>query len=320
MRIVVLDGYTLNPGDISWKELENLGEVTVFDRTAYTTDVILQNIANADIIFTNKTPISKEVLEKTPNLKYIGVLATGFNVVDVEAAKNKNIVVTNIPDYSSRAVAQFTIALLLELCHNIGLHNTSVKKGDWVKSNDFSYWNTPLIELEGKTIGLIGFGKIGKATAKLAQAFGLKILVNTRTVDTSLATDNLEFVSLDNVLQNSDFISLHCPLTKETEGIINATTIAKMKKSAMLLNTSRGPLINEQDLAHALNHNLIKAAAVDVVSEEPMKGNNPLLTAKNCIITPHIAWAPKEARMRLMQIAVNNLKSFLNKQPINVVN
>ena len=320
MRIVVLDGYTLNPGDISWKELENLGEVTVFDRTAYTTDVILQNIANADIIFTNKTPISKEVLEKIPNLKYIGVLATGFNVVDVEAAKNKNIVVTNIPDYSSRAVAQFTIALLLELCHNIGLHNTSVKKGDWVKSNDFSYWNTPLIELEGKTIGLIGFGKIGKATAKLAQAFGLKILVNTRTVDTSLATDNLEFVSLDNVLQNSDFISLHCPLTKETEGIINATTIAKMKKSAMLLNTSRGPLINEQDLAHALNHNLIKAAAVDVVSEEPMKGNNPLLTAKNCIITPHIAWAPKEARMRLMQIAVNNLKSFLNKQPINVVN
>ena len=320
MRIVVLDGYTLNPGDISWKELENLGEVTVFDRTAYTTDVILQNIANADIIFTNKTPISKEVLEKTPNLKYIGVLATGFNVVDVEAAKNKNIVVTNIPDYSSRAVAQFTIALLLELCHNIGLHNTSVKKGDWVKSNDFSYWNTPLIELEGKTIGLIGFGKIGKATAKLAQAFGLKILVNTRTVDTSLATDNLEFVSLDNVLQNSDFISLHCPLTKETEGIINATTIAKMKKSAMLLNTSRGPLVNEQDLAHALNHNLIKAAAVDVVSEEPMKGNNPLLTAKNCIITPHIAWAPKEARMRLMQIAVNNLKLFLNKQPINVVN
>lgn len=320
MRIVVLDGYTLNPGDISWKELENLGEVTVFDRTAYTTDVILQNIANADIIFTNKTPINKEVLEKTTNLKYIGVLATGFNVVDVEAAKNKNIVVTNIPDYSSRAVAQFTIALLLELCHNIGLHNTSVKKGDWVKSKDFSYWNTPLIELEGKTIGLIGFGKIGKATAKLAQAFGLKILVNTRTVDTSLATDNLEFVSLDNVLQNSDFISLHCPLTKETEGIINATTIAKMKKSAMLLNTSRGPLVNEQDLAHALNHNLIKAAAVDVVSEEPMKGNNPLLTAKNCIITPHIAWAPKEARMRLMQIAVNNLKSFLNKQPINVVN
>lgn len=320
MRIVVLDGYTLNPGDISWKELENLGEVTVFDRTAYTTDVILQNIANADIIFTNKTPINKEVLEKTTNLKYIGVLATGFNVVDVEAAKNKNIVVTNIPDYSSRSVAQFTIALLLELCHNIGLHNTSVKKGDWVKSNDFSYWNTPLIELEGKTIGLIGFGKIGKATAKLAQAFGLKILVNTRTVDTSLATDNLEFVSLDNVLQNSDFISLHCPLTKETEGIINATTIAKMKKSAMLLNTSRGPLVNEKDLAHALNHNLIKAAAVDVVSEEPMKGNNPLLTAKNCIITPHIAWAPKEARMRLMQIAVNNLKSFLNKQPINVVN
>lgn len=320
MKIVVLDGYTLNPGDISWNALENLGKLIVFDRTPYTIDSIVENIANAEVVFTNKTPINKEVLDKVPNVKYIGVLATGFNVVDVKAAKNKNIVVTNIPDYSSAAVAQFTMALLLEFCHNVGEHNVSVKNGNWVKSDDFCYWNKPLIELAGKTLGLIGFGKIGKATAKLAQAFGLKVLVYTRTVDASLENDNLHFVSLDNLLENSDFISLHCPLTEETEGIIDASTIVKMKQSAMLINTSRGPLVNEQDLASALNNNQITAAAVDVVSEEPMKANNPLLTAKNCIITPHIAWAPKEARMRLMQIAANNLDSFLKKQPINVVN
>ena len=320
MKIVVLDGYTLNPGDISWAELEKLGEVIVFDRTEYTADAIVKNIANAEIVFTNKTPIDKEVLDKVPNVKYIGVLATGFNVVDVKAAKSKNIIVTNIPDYSSKAVAQFTMALLLELCHNVGLHNVSVRNGNWVKSDDFCYWNKPLIELAGKTLGLIGFGKIGKATAKLAQAFGLKILVYTRTVDASLENDNLHFVPLDDLLQNSDFISLHCPLTEETKGIIDASTIAKMKQSAMLINTSRGPLVNEQDLADALSNNKITAAAVDVVSEEPMKANNPLLTAKNCIITPHIAWAPKEARIRLMQIAVNNLDSFLNEEPINAVN
>ena len=320
MKIVVLDGYTLNPGDISWAELEKLGEVTVFDRTEYTADAIVENIANAEVVFTNKTPINKEVLNRVSNLKYIGVLATGFNVVDVKSAKSKNITVTNIPDYSSKAVAQFTMALLLELCHNIGAHNNSVKKGDWIKSNDFSYWNSPLIELEGKTLGLIGFGKIGKATAKLAQAFGLNVLVYTRTVNSDLENDNLQFTTLDYLLENSDFISLHCPLTSETEGIINATIIAKMKESAMLLNTSRGPLVNEQDLADALNSHKISAAAVDVVSEEPMKASNPLLTAKNCIITPHIAWAPKEARMRLMKITVDNLKAFLNKQPVNVVN
>lgn len=319
MKIVVLDGYTLNPGDISWVELERLGEVTVFDRTEYATDAVLKNIADAEVVFTNKTPINKDVLDKAPNLKYIGVLATGFNVVDVKAAKSKNITVTNIPDYSSKAVAQFTMALLLELCHNVGLHNASVKKGDWVKSDDFCYWNKPLIELAGKTLGLIGFGKIGKATAKLAKAFDLKVLVYTRTLKADSENNNLQFTTLDYLLENSDFISLHCPLTEETKELINAVTLTKMKKSAMLLNTSRGPLINEQDLADALNQNQIAAAAIDVVSEEPMKANNPLLTAKNCIITPHIAWAPKEARLRLMQIAVENLKAFLGKKPVNVV-
>lgn len=319
MKVVVLDGYTLNPGDISWNSLEKIGDLTVFDRTPYENKAILNNITDAEIVFTNKTPIDKEVLNKAPNLKYIGVLATGYNVVDVETAKSKNIIVTNIPDYSSGAVAQFTMGLLLELCHNIGAHNISVKNGDWVKSKDFCYWNSPLIELAGKNLGLIGFGKIGKATAKLAQAFGLKVLVYTRTIDKSLETNNLQFVSLDNLLKKSDFVSLHCPLTKETKEIINANNIDKMKKSAMLINTSRGPLINENDLTEALNKGKIKAAAVDVVSEEPMKSKNPLLNAKNCIITPHIAWAPKEARIRLMAIAVSNLQSFLNKKPINVV-
>ncbi len=319
MKIVVLDGYTLNPGDISWNALKELGELIVYDRTPYQNKAILNNIADAEIVFTNKTPIDKEILNKAPNLKYIGVLATGYNVVDVVVAKSKDIIVTNIPDYSSGAVAQFTMGLLLELCHNIGVHNISVKNGDWVKSKDFCYWNSPLIELAGKTLGLIGFGKIGKATAKLAQVFGLKVLVYTRTVDESLATDRLQFVSLDNLLEQSDFVSLHCPLTTGTEKIINANTIAKMKKSAMLINTSRGPLVNEYDLTKALNESKIAAAAVDVVSEEPMKAENPLLNAKNCIITPHIAWAPKEARTRLMQIAVNNLQSFLKKNPRNVV-
>lgn len=320
MKIVVLDGFTLNPGDISWSTLEALGELTVFDRTNYDTKSIIKNIEDASIVFTNKTPLTKEVLEQVPLVKYIGVLATGYNVVDIAAATKQNITVTNIPDYSSGAVAQFTMALLLELCHHIGAHNASVKNGDWVQSKDFSYWNSPLIELSGKTIGLIGFGKIGKATAKLATAFGLKVLVYSRTVYTEFISDSLQFVSLDKLLQESDFVSLHCPLTKETEGIINTDTIAKMKKTAMLINTSRGPLVIEKDLAVALQKGEITAAAVDVVSQEPMQKNNLLLNCKNCIITPHIAWASKEARVRLMGTAVENLKAFVKEKPINVVN
>ncbi|WP_288956269.1 D-2-hydroxyacid dehydrogenase [uncultured Polaribacter sp.] len=319
MKIVVLDGYTLNPGDISWTALEELGEVTIYDRTAYDSNSIIENIADATIVFTNKTPLNEEVLAQVPSVEYIGVLATGFNVVAIEAAKRHNIIVTNIPDYSSGAVAQFTMALLLELCHHIGAHHISVKNGDWVSSKDFSYWNSPLIELSGKTIGLIGFGKIGQATAKLAIAFGLKVLVYSRTIYKDFENENLQFVALDDLLLQSDFVSLHCPLNKETEGIINAENISKMKKTAMLINTSRGPLVDEKDLANALNTNNLMAVAVDVISEEPMKKDNPLRNAKNCIITPHIAWASKEARLRLMNTAIGNLEAFIENNPINVV-
>ena len=319
MKIVVLDGYTLNPGDISWNALAEMGDLKVYDRTSYNSKSIIKNIGDATIVFTNKTPLSHEILAQVPSVKYIGVLATGYNVVDTEAAKKYSITVTNIPDYSSGAVAQFTMALLLELSHQIGAHNISVKNGDWVSSKDFSYWNSPLIELAGKTIGLIGFGKIGKATAKLATAFGLKILVYNRTKYDELETENLNFVTLDELLQKSDFVSLHCPLNKQTEGIINAKNILKMKKTAMLINTSRGPLVVEKDLANALNSNNLQGAAVDVISEEPMQKDNPLLNAKNCIITPHIAWASKEARLRLMDTAVGNLKAYLENNPINVV-
>ena len=319
MKIVVLDGYTLNPGDISWSALEELGDVTIYDRTAYDSKSIKKNIGDAAIVFTNKTPLNEEILAEVPTVKYIGVLATGFNVVAIEAAKRHNITVTNIPDYSSGAVAQFTMALLLELCHHIGAHHNSVKKGDWVSSKDFSYWNSPLIELAGKTIGLIGFGKIGKATAKLAIAFGLKVLVYNRTKYNEFENENLQFVTLDTLLKKSDFVSLHCPLNNQTEGIINADNLVKMKKSAMLINTSRGPLVVEKDLAAALNSNIIAAAAVDVISEEPMQKDNPLLNARNCIITPHIAWASKEARLRLMDTAVGNLKAFIENSPKNVV-
>ncbi|WP_298555233.1 D-2-hydroxyacid dehydrogenase [uncultured Algibacter sp.] len=320
MKIVVLDGYTLNPGDLNWTELKTFGDVTVFDRTTYNNEDILNNISDAEIIFTNKTPINKKTIINSPSLKYIGVLATGFNVVDIETAKARNITVTNVPDYSSQSVAQFTMALILELCHHIGAHNNAVQRGDWVKSKDFSFWNYPLIELASKTLGIVGFGKIGKATAKLAEAFGMDILVYSRTIYPELETSNLKFVSLDDLLQNSDFVSLHCPLTPETEEIINSTSIEKMKNSAFLINTSRGPLVNEKHLTNALNKNKITGAAIDVISEEPMKETNPLLDAKNCIITPHIAWAPKEARQRLMDTSIENLKAFLNGKPLNVVN
>jgi glycerate dehydrogenase len=320
MKIVVLDGYTLNPGDISWKALEALGTLTVFDRTPYDDATILKHIADAEIVFTNKTPLPQTVLAKVPAVKYIGVLATGFNVVDVNFAKTKNITVTNIPDYSSKAVAQFSMALVLELCHQIGAHNASVKAGDWVRSKDFSYWNAPLIELDGKTIGLIGFGKIGKATAKLAEAFGLNVLVYNRTVYTTFESDTLKFVPLEALLAKSDFISLHCPLNSDTEGIINTNTISKMKDGAMVINTSRGPLVVENDLTAALNGGKLAGAALDVISAEPMAKDNPLLNAKNCIITPHIAWASKAARLRLMQTAVDNLIAYTNGAAVNVVN
>jgi glycerate dehydrogenase len=317
MKIVILDGYTENPGDLSWEGFEKLGDLTVYDRTSE--DLIEERIKGAEIVLTNKTPLKRDVIEKS-SMKYIGVLATGFNVVDVVAAKEKGIAVTNIPTYGTAAVAQFAIALLLEMCHHVGHHNAEVQKGRWSESLDFCFWDYPLIELEGKTMGIIGFGRIGQATAKIAIALGMKVLAYDEYVNKDLETDSIKYVSLDELLANSDAISLHAPLTATTEGVINKNNIAKMKEGVLIINTSRGPLIVEEDLKDALNSGKVGAAAVDVVSVEPIKKDNPLLGVKNCIITPHIAWATKEARGRLMDIAVNNLASFLNGKPVNVVN
>ncbi len=320
MKIIVLDGYTLNPGDLNWDGIKKFGELIVHDRTDFAPDNVVETIGDAEIIFTNKTPISKSVLEKVPSVKYIGVLATGYNVVDTVAAKEIGIKVTNIPTYGTTAVAQFTIALLLEMCHHVGDHGEAVNKGDWTNSPDFCFWNYPLIELAGKTMGLIGFGRIGQATAKIAQAFGLNVLAYDIYENPEFAGETCRYVTLDELLASSDIISLHCPLHESNMGVINKDTIAKMKDGVMIINTSRGPLVVEQDLFDALDSGKVAGAAVDVVSAEPIAANNPLLKAKNCIITPHIAWAPKEARARLMDIAVNNLSAFISGKPVNVVN
>ncbi len=320
MKIVILDGYTENPGDLSWAGMEALGKLVVYDRTSLTDEKeIIGRIGDAQVVITNKTPISRTTLDACPQVKYIGVLATGYNVVDVDAAKEKEIPVTNIPTYGTAAVAQMTIALLLEVCHHVGHHSQAVFSGRWESNPDWCFWDYPLIELDGKTMGLIGFGRIGQATAKIAKALGMNILAYDEYPNDS-GKALAEYVSLDELLSRSDVISLHCPLFPSTQGIINEENIAKMKESAILLNTSRGPLVQEQDLADALNSGRIAAAAVDVVSAEPIKGDNPLLKAKNCIITPHIAWAPKESRARLMDIAVENLRAFKEGKPVNVVN
>jgi glycerate dehydrogenase len=323
MKIVVLDGYTLNPGDITWEGLEKLGEVTVYDRTAYSlteADLIVERAKNAEIVFINKTPMSKEVLDKLPNLKFIGVLATGYNVVDVAAAKEKGIVVTNIPTYGTDSVGQMAIALLLEMCHHVGAHSDSVYRGEWANNADWCYWHYPLIELSGKTMGIIGYGRIGQSTGRIAQALGMKVLAYDSYQNKALESETMEYVDLDTLLVNSDVIALHCPLFESTQGIINKNTISKMKDGVMIINNSRGPLVVEEDLAEALNSGKVAGAALDVVSSEPIKSDNPLLKAKNCIITPHISWAPKESRQRLMDIAVDNLEKFLAGNPVNVVN
>ncbi|WP_418603314.1 D-2-hydroxyacid dehydrogenase [Hwangdonia sp.] len=320
MKIVVLDGYTLNPGDLSWEGIEQFGDLVVYDRTGFDTEEIVKNIGDAEAVFTNKTPLPKAVLTQVPHLKYIGVLATGYNIIDVEVAKALGIVVANVPTYGTQAVAQFAMALLLEMCHHVGDHSKAVKDGEWTKSLDFCFWNTPLIELDGKTMGIIGFGQIGQATAKIAQAFGLNILAYNRSKNLKLETETCKYVSLDELLKSSDIISLHCPQTEATTGIINKNNIDKMKDGVMIINTSRGGLIVEEDLKEALNSGKVSGAAVDVVSTEPIQANNPLLKAKNCIITPHIAWAPKASRTRMMETAVENLKAYLNGHPINVVN
>lgn len=318
MKIVVLDGYTENPGDLSWGGLEALGELTVYDRTP--ADQIIERIGDADAVYTNKTPITKETIAACGNMKFIGVLATGYNVVDTAAAKDAGILVSNIPTYGTDAVAQFAIALLLELCHHIGEHSDCVKAGDWTNNADWCFWNHPLIELAGKTMGVIGFGRIGQKTAQIAQALGMKVLAFDEYPNKALESDTCKYASLDELLASSDVITLHCPLFPSTEGIINKESIAKMKDGVLIINDSRGPLIVEEDLREALDSGKVGGAACDVVSTEPIRMDNPLLEAKNMIITPHIAWAPKESRQRLMDIAVNNLKSFIAGEPVNVVN
>ncbi len=318
MKIVVLDGYTLNPGDITWDGFKKLGDFVCYDRTP--ADKILERIADADAVITNKTPITKETLAAKPNIKYIGVLATGYNVVDVAAAKAKGIPVTNIPTYGTTAVAQFVFAHLLEICHHVGYHAETVKQGRWAKSEDFCYWDYPLIELVGKTIGIVGFGRIGQNVAKIAVAFGMKVLAFDEYVNNSLETADIKYASLDEVLSKSDVISLHVPLFDSTKGMINKGSIAKMKDGVIIINTSRGPLVVEDDMVAALEKGKVAAYGTDVVSVEPITASNPLPKAKNCLVTPHIAWAPKAARERLMNIAVDNLAAFAKGGPINVVN
>jgi glycerate dehydrogenase len=282
--------------------------------------LIVERCKDADVVFTNKTPLSREALKKMQNLKFIGVLATGYNVVDVEAAKEMGIVVTNIPTYGTDSVGQMAIALLLEMCHHVGAHSDSVKRGEWANNADWCYWNYPLIELAGKKMGIIGYGRIGQSTGRIAQALGMTVLAYDSYRSSSLESGTMKYVELEELLAESDVIALHCPLFESTKGIINKGTIAKMKDGVMIINNSRGPLIVEEDLAEALNSGKVAGAAVDVVMTEPIKPDNPLLTAKNCIITPHISWAPKESRQRLMDIAVDNLEKFLSGNPVNVVN
>lgn len=319
MKIVVLDGYALNPGDLAWQGFEELGEVTVYDRTSYTDkQEIIDRIGDAEAILTNKTPITADVLKACPQLTYIGVLATGYNVVDLAAAREQGITVTNIPSYSTNAVAQATFALLLEVTNQVGHHNRSVHQGDWQTSKDFSYWQTPLMELAGKTIGLIGYGAIAQAVATIAHAFQLKVIYFNHRPKPAQA-DWAKQVSLAELYQEADIISLHVPQFPETEKMIDRTALAQMKSSAILINTARGGLIDEAAVAEALKTGQIAALAADVVSKEPIAADNPLLQTPNCYLTPHIAWAPVETRRRLMGIAVANLSGFKAGTPQNVV-
>jgi glycerate dehydrogenase len=318
MKIVVLDGFTLNPGDLFWDGLKKMGDVIVYDRTP--ADKIVERAAGAEIIYTNKTPLNEDVLKQLPSLKFIGVLATGYNVVDTEAARNNGIIVTNIPGYSTNSVAQLTFAFLLELCHHVQRHSDSVRQGKWSQSVDFCYWDYPLLELVGKTMGIIGFGTIGSKVADIATGFGMNIIGNSRHETDQSHRKNFKWADVSRLLKESDVVSIHCPLSPDTKGLINKESLKLMKSSAFLLNTSRGPIVVDEDMVDALNKGTIAGAGIDVLSIEPPSANNPLFTAKNCLITPHIAWATKEARTRLMDIAVSNLSAFVNGTPINVVN
>lgn len=317
MKIVILDGYTENPGDLSWEGFKELGELTVYDRTPK--EEVIERIGDADAVIVNKTPLDRGVFEACLQIKYVGVLATGYNVIDIKAARERGIPVCNIPTYGTTAVAQMTFALLLEICHHIAEHSDAVKKGEWSNNPDWCFWKYPLIELADKKMGIIGFGRIGQAVGKLAKAFGMQVLAYDANQNES-GKEIGEYVALDELLAQSDVISLHCPLFPETEGIINKKNISKMKDGVIIINTSRGPLIKEEDLADALRKKKVYAAACDVVSTEPILPDNPLLGCYNSIITPHIAWAPKESRQRLMDVAVSNLKAFADGKWTNVVN
>jgi len=318
MKITILDGYPLNPGDLSWEYLEKYGDLTIHERTKVAE--IAERAAGATAVLTNKVPLDADVLKQLPDLKYIGVLATGYNIIDITYAKQHGIVVTNVPGYSTQSVAQLTFALLLELCHHVQRHSDRVKEGKWSQSPDFSFWDYPLMELAGKTMGIIGFGDIGRQVADIASAFGMQVVAQSRTETDQSHRSKFRWVGLDELLEQADVVSLHCPLTPQTQGLINTDTLAKMKPSAFLLNTSRGPLVEEESLAVALNAGKLAGAGVDVLAMEPPCADNPLIAAKNCLVTPHIAWATKEARARLMGTVEENLKAFLAGQPVNVVN
>nr|WP_320016219.1 D-2-hydroxyacid dehydrogenase [uncultured Desulfobacter sp.] len=316
MKIVVLDGYTLNPGDLSWENFSEIGDLKVFDRTA--PEEILERTTDANIVLTNKTMLTAENIAAMNKVEYIGVLATGVNVVDLEYTKTTGITVTNVPNYSGSSSAQMVFALILELTNRVGHHSQTVMDGKWSESKDFCYWDYPLVELEGITLGIVGYGGIGKAVARLGLAFGMNILIYNRSVPPDLP-EGITYSDLDNLIKSSDIISLHCPLTPQTKGMINKDTLAQMKKTAYLINTSRGPLVVENELADALNKGIIAGAAMDVLEKEPPEKSCPLLTAKNCYITPHFAWATLASRERLMSIAVENIKSYLAGKPQNVV-
>lgn len=318
MNIVVLDGFTLNPGDNPWDDVEKLGSVIVYDRTP--PEHIIERALAADIVLTNKTPLTAETLDRLPNLKFISVLATGYNVVDVQAARERNIAVSNVPIYGTDSVAQFTFALLLELCHTVALHDSLVHGGAWTANPDFCFWKTPLVELVGKKMGIVGFGRIGRRVARLADALGMEILASDMVHSEVADYVSFRWAEIDELFKEADVVSLHCPQTADNAGFVNAALLRTMKPSSFFINTARGALVNEQDLAEALNDGILAGAAVDVVSSEPIAADNPLLRAKNCLITPHIAWATLEARRRLMQTTAGNVAAFIEGSPVNVVN
>jgi glycerate dehydrogenase len=317
MKIVVLDGYTLNPGDLSWESLEALGDTTIYQRS--TDDEVLERSRGADVILTNKAPITREIIENLPGLRFIGVLATGYNIVDIEAARERGIPVTNVPTYGTTSVAQMVFAHVLNLAQHVAHHAETVRQGRWSASQDWSYWDCPLIELAGLTMGVLGYGRIGRTTGDLARAFGMQVIAYDPFVDAA-HVNGTRMVDIDTLFRESDVISLHTPLTPETEGLVNARYLAMMKPTALLINTSRGQVVNEGDLAAALNEGRIAGAGLDVLSEEPPDPDNPLLTARNCYVTPHISWATRSARARLLEIVVENIAAFQRGEPQNVVN